>query len=145
MNDTSFARLEIVSYHLSTTVPPSYAVRKELVLPFSKTFEETFEESGFIRVPFVHPLGPEQRNWTMPLDLFRYPTKIIIRTPDVRILPSKSNSCIDVLILTPSMPKKLFLQLEWETLYNRRLPKVVTVDLDGNEVSTVDLNPHSSE
>lgn len=138
MDDTSsFARLEIVSYHLSTTVPPTYAVRKELVLPHSKTFDEIIEEGTC--VPFIHPLGPEQRNWTIPLDLFRYPTKITIRTPDVRIVLGKIPTYLDVLIFSHNVPKKLFLQLEWGK-HDHRLPVIVTVDINGNEISTVDLN-----
>ena len=137
MDDTSFARLEIVSYHLSTTVPPTYAVRKKLILPHSKTFEEMMEEETC--VPFVHPLGPEQRNWTIPLDLFHYPTKITIRTPDVRIVLGHARTCLDVLILSYNVPKKLFLQLEWGK-HHHRLPVIVTVDINGNEISSVDLN-----
>lgn len=135
--DEEIAQLKIVSYHLSTTVPPSYAVKQELVLPSrAHTFEDL--QTGrveSIRVPFTHPLGPEQRNWWIPLDLFRYPSKIFVHTPNTKILLGKSRSCLDVLILTPNLPKKLFLQLHWDArdFGNERLPQIILVSLDGRE------------
>ncbi len=135
--EEEFAQLKTVSYHLSTTVPPSYAVKKEFVLPkSSRTFEDL--QAGQVenvRVPFVHPLGPEQRNWTIPLDLFRYPTKIYVHTPNTRIYASKSRSCLDVVILSRTVPNKLFMQLYWDAheFGRERLPQIILVALDGSE------------
>lgn len=132
------ARLEIVSRHLTTTVPPTYAVCKKLVLPGSYTFDVT--DAKIFRVAFTDNLGPDQRMYHIPLDLFKWPSTIFLRTPNTRVCKSNYRAGLDILISSTYVPKKIFLQLEYDFGYwmQERLPKIVSVDLDGKHK---DLDP----
>lgn len=133
------ARLEIVSRHLTTTVPPTYAVCKKLVLPGSDTFESLIDaEQVKYRVAFTDNLGPDQRMYHIPLDLFKWPSTIFLRTPNTRAYKSKCRAGLDILISSMYVPQKIFLQLEYDFRYwmLERPPKIVSVDLDGNLIDT---------
>jgi len=142
------AQLKIVSKHLTTTIPPTYAVRKQLILPHSDTFESLIDAGRVkYRVAFTDNLENEQRIYHIPLDLFKWPSTIFLRTPNTRVYKSKYRAGIDVLISSTHVPDKIFLQLEYDFRYwsCQRLPIIIHVDLDGKETMQVDLHFEEEE
>lgn len=131
-----FAQLKIVSRHLTTTVPPTYAVRKELVLPGADTFTSLVDSGREkYRVAFTDDLAADQRIYHIPLDLFKWPSTIFIHTPNARAYKSNYRAGLDIIISSKDVPRKIFLQLEYDlrSFSHERLPKIVRVDIDGNE------------
>lgn len=131
-----FARLAIVSKHPTTTIPPTLAIRKELVLPGSNTFESLIDAGREqYRVAFEDDLGVEQRIYHMPLDLFKWPSTIFLRTPNTRVYKSKYRAGLDILITSTHVPRNISLELEYDfrNRTHERLPNIVSVDSYGNE------------
>ncbi len=144
-NQEPFAKLQIVSRHLTTTSPPTYAVRKELVLPGSDTFENLIDTAREkYRVAFTDDLNTDQRSYHIALDLFKWPSTIYLGTPNTRVYKSKYHAGIDILISGTHVPKKIFLQLEYDFRYwmAERLPKIIRVHLDGTETLETNLDPN---
>ena len=118
-----FASVEIVSRHLTSI--GTYAVKKELILPVPNSTEKrkilardalimyrnsAIEENW--HVPFLAPLGYEQRMYHIPLDMFQWPHKIIVHTPNSVALPTPGcRAGMDVLIRSHDVPKFIWLEL----------------------------------
>jgi hypothetical protein len=125
-----------------------YAVRKELVLPESDTFESLIDAGRIkYRVAFTDDLHDEQRIYHISLDLLKWPTTIFLRTPGTRVYKSKYRAGLDILISSARVPHKIFLQLEYDFRYwmRERLPKIMNVDLNGKETMEIDLDPDWDE
>jgi hypothetical protein len=140
-----YGSVEITARH-PTSIPGLYAVSKELMLPVpnSKAKQKIWSRDALImyrsldiqenwHVPFLAPLGPEQRMYHIPLDMFQWPDKIVIRTPDCIALPTPDcPACTDVLIRTQNVPKYLWLELVYNKKSSRR--NAVTFDSDPVEL-----------
>ncbi len=143
LKSNDYARLVIVSRHLCTTVPSTYAVKKELQLPGSDTFVSLRESRTTIySVAFMDNLQKEQRNYFMPLDLFHWPTKIYFLTNEMRAFLSNSGIGIDIVITSREVPSKLLMMIEYD--FSKpvgRLPKIY----DSPTNLLQDFNPKSKE
>jgi hypothetical protein len=132
-----FASVEIVSRHL-TSINNYYAVRKELMLPVPNSTEKrkilardalimyrnsVIEENW--HVPFLAPLGYEQRMYHIPLDMFQWPHKIIVHTPNSVALPTPGcRAGMDVLIRAHNVPKFIWLELVYKKTGSTQPPDV---------------------
>jgi hypothetical protein len=136
-----FASVEIVSRH-RTSINNDYAVRKELMLPVPNSTEKrkilardaldmyrnsVIEENW--HVPFLAPLGYEQRMYHIPLDMFQWPHKIIVRTPNSIALPTPGcRAAMDVLIHARNVPKFIWLELVYQKTGSAQTPDVLLID-----------------
>jgi hypothetical protein len=147
-----YGSVEVTARH-PTSIPGTYAVSKELMLPIpnSKAKHKIWSRDALImyrsseiqenwHIPFLAPLGPEQRIYNVPLDMFQWPDRIVIRTPDCVALSTPGcPSCTDVLIRTHNVPKYLWLEL----VYNKKStnnavtfnsdPIELTEDIEGEQ------------
>lgn len=121
-----FASVEIVSRHLTSL--GSYAVKKELMLPIPNSTEkrkilardalvmyQNSDIEGNWHVPFLAPLGYEQRMYHIPLDMFQWPHKILVHTPNSVMLPTPGcRAGMDVLIHAHHVPNFIWLELVYQ-------------------------------
>jgi hypothetical protein len=129
-----YASLEEVSRHV-TSIPGTYSVRKELMLPLPNSRDNRkiiardalimFRNSELLgdnwHVPFLAPLNPDQRIYNIPLDLFQWPRKIVIRTPNsIALTTPGCPSCMDILIRAHNVPKFLWIELVYHKNKTRR-------------------------
>lgn len=135
-----YASVEEVSRHPTTftTTHGSFSIQKELMLPDPNSQDnqkilaqdalDVFRKSDMSEdswnVPFLAPLGFEQRMYNIPLDLFQWPHKIVACTPNSVILPTPGcPSSMDVLIHTHNVPKYLWLELVYK---KSSLPRITS-------------------
>lgn len=123
-----YASVEVISRH-PTSTPGTNSVKKELMMPVPNSREHKkilardalvlFRNSESIdenwHVPFLAPLGVEQRMYHIPLDMFQWPHQIIVHTPNSVALPTPGCPAgMDVLIHTYNVPKYLWLELVYK-------------------------------
>lgn len=119
-----FASVEVVSTHLTSL--DTYAIKTELFLPVPNStdkrkilardaldmFRQLPIDDNFWHIPFLAPLAPEQRMYHVSLDLFQWPHKVIVRTPQSKAYPTPGCSAgLDILIHTHTVPQFIWLEL----------------------------------
>ncbi len=118
-----FASVEIVSRHLTSM--NNYAVTQALMLPIPNSTDTrkilakdalaVYRNSSVDvnwHIPFLAPLAHEQRLYHIPLDMFQWPHKIIVRTPNALALPTPGcKACMDIVIQAYTVPAFLWLEL----------------------------------
>jgi hypothetical protein len=142
-----YARLEIVSRHLSTTVPPSYAVTKKLKIPGPDTLDDMKAKRILLfRTVFLDHLAPNQRLYNASFEMFRWPSTVYLDSNDVRVFLDNARSGLDFVITSHTVPKKILFHVEYEFKFfmKRRLPKISYIDTSGNRTE-IDLDPDWDE
>jgi hypothetical protein len=106
-------------------VPNSSEKRKILARDALAMYRNSLVDENW-HVPFLAPLGYEQRMYFISLDMFQWPHKIIVHTPNSVALPTPGcRAGMDVLIHTHNVPKFIWLELVYQKAKTQEIPNVV--------------------